>query len=95
VVTASGGGIQAAGWTAQVLAGLQCWLGEDFTKSIGLISSVSGGSVGSLFFVDYCEEDGAIASNNLKAVVQDAVQDGLETMGWGLVYRVILLVYRG
>jgi hypothetical protein len=87
VVTASGGGIQAAGWTAQVLAGLQNWLGEDFTKSIGLISSVSGGSVGSLFFVDYCEEDGAIASNNLKAVVQDAVQDGLDTMGWGLVYR--------
>jgi hypothetical protein len=87
VVTASGGGIQAAGWTAQVLAGLQDWLGEDFSKSIGLISSVSGGSVGSLFFVDYCEEDGAIASENLTAVVQDAVQDGLDTVGWGLVYR--------
>jgi hypothetical protein len=87
VVTASGGGIQAAGWTTQVLAGLQCWLGKDFTKSIGLISSVSGGSVGSLFFVDYCEEDGAIATKNLTAVVQDAVQDGLDTMGWGLVYR--------
>ena len=54
VVTASGGGIHAAGWTAQVLTGLQDWLGADFTKSIGLISSVSGGSVGSLFFVDYC-----------------------------------------
>jgi hypothetical protein len=87
VVTASGGGIQAAGWTAQVLAGLQEWLGPDFSKSIGLISSVSGGSVGSLFFVDYCEEDGAIAPENLTAVVQDAVQDGLDTVGWGLVYR--------
>jgi hypothetical protein len=87
VVTASGGGIQAAGWTAQVLAGLQEWLGSDFTKSIGLISSVSGGSVGSLFFVDYCEENGAISSDNLEKVVQDAVQDGLDTVGWGLVYR--------
>lgn len=62
-------------------------MGADFTKSIGLISSVSGGSVGSLFFVDYCEEDGAIKRENLTAVVQDAVQDGLDTMGWGLVYR--------
>jgi hypothetical protein len=88
VVTASGGGIQAAGWTAQVLAGLQDWLGADFTRSIGLISSVSGGSVGSLFFVDYCEENGAIApGDNLKAVVRDSVQDALDTAGWGLVYR--------
>jgi hypothetical protein len=87
VVTASGGGIQAAGWTAQVLVGLQAWLGKEFSKSIGLISSVSGGSVGSLFFVDYCEDDGAIADNKLSAVVQDAVQDGLDTVGWGLVYR--------
>jgi hypothetical protein len=87
VVTASGGGIQAAGWTAQVLTGLQEWLGSDFTKSIGLISSVSGGSVGSLFFVDYCEENGAVSSGNLEKVVQDAVQDGLDTVGWGLVYR--------
>jgi hypothetical protein len=87
VVTASGGGIQAAGWTAQVLVGLQEWLGADFTKSIGLISSVSGGSVGSMFFVDYCDSEGAIRPDNLTAVVQNSVQDSLDTVGWGLVYR--------
>ena len=34
VVCASGGGIQAAGWTAQVLTGLQKELGESFTKAL-------------------------------------------------------------
>ncbi len=43
VVAASGGGIQASGWTAQVLGGLQESIGEDFTKKTALISSVSGG----------------------------------------------------
>jgi hypothetical protein len=32
IVTASGGGIQAAAWTAQVLTGLQRELGADFTQ---------------------------------------------------------------
>ena len=59
VVATSGGGIQASGWTAQVLAGLQdetSGIGEDFTTSIGLISSVSGGSVGTMFYLDYLDE---------------------------------------
>lgn len=87
VITASGGGIHAAGWTAQVLAGLQDLLGADFTRSIGLISSVSGGSVGSMFFVAYCDDEGAIKPDNLTAVVQNSVQDSLDTVGWGLAYR--------
>jgi hypothetical protein len=87
VVTASGGGIHASGWTTQVLAGLQEMLGEDFTQSIGLISSVSGGSVGSMFFLAYCEENGCIKQENLTQVVQDSVKDGLGSLGWGLVYQ--------
>jgi hypothetical protein len=87
VVTASGGGIHAAGWTAQVLTGLQDLLGADFTKSVGLISSVSGGSVGSMFFVDYCDDEGAIKPDNLTNVFQNSVRDSLDTVGWGLVYR--------
>jgi hypothetical protein len=87
VVAASGGGIHAAGWTTQVLTGLQKLLGEDFTRSIGLISSVSGGSVGTMFFLSYCEEDGSIDPDNFSAVVQGSVQDGLDAIGWGLIYK--------
>ncbi len=53
-VAAAGGGITSAAWTAEVLTRL----GEDpatgpaFLDSLRLVSSVSGGSVGSLFFVD-------------------------------------------
>ena len=49
-VAASGGGIRAAGWTAQVLTGLHREV-PDFTRSLRLISAVSGGSVGAMYFV--------------------------------------------
>ncbi len=68
VVAASGGGIQASGWTAQVLAGLQdekLGIGEDFTKAIGLISSVSGGSVATMFYLDQFEK-GILSEEALK-----------------------------
>jgi hypothetical protein len=58
IVCASGGGIQAAGWTAQVLKGLQQELGIGFTKAIGLISAVSGGSVGAMYYLDRFNKDG-------------------------------------
>jgi hypothetical protein len=86
IVTASGGGIHAAGWTAQVLTGLQELLGPAFTKSIGFISGVSGGSVGTMYFLDKCGTNG-YPEENLSVIVQNAVQDGLDAVGWGLVYR--------
>lgn len=49
VVTCPGGGIHAAAWTAHVLESLDRRY-SDFSSSICLISSVSGGSVGTLFF---------------------------------------------
>jgi hypothetical protein len=52
VVTAAGGGIQAAAWSARVLVGLHQRYGTDFSASIGLISAVSGGSVGVMYFLD-------------------------------------------
>ncbi|NCR41953.1 MAG: hypothetical protein GPJ21_20255 [Microcystis aeruginosa W13-11] len=58
MVAASGGGIQAAGWTVQVLNGLQEELGYSFTQAIGLINSVSGGYVGTMFFLDQFTEQG-------------------------------------
>ena len=51
VVDASGGGIQASAWTAQVLTGLHQRYGNNFSRSIGLISGVSGGSVGTMFYL--------------------------------------------
>ena len=55
VVTAAGGGIQAAAWTAQVLSGLQAECDKKlpgrFGDSISLVSGVSGGSVGLMYYV--------------------------------------------
>lgn len=66
IVSASGGGIQASGWTAQVLGGLQEELGASFTQAIGLISSVSGGSVGTMYFIDnFDDEHGYPADQNI------------------------------
>lgn len=50
VVTCPGGGIHAAAWSACVMDGL-CNEYLEFKGSIGVVSSVSGGSVGTLMFV--------------------------------------------
>ena len=51
VAAANGGGIQAGAWAAQVLYGLQQDCGEAFRRSLRMISSVSGGSVGNAMYV--------------------------------------------
>ncbi|MDJ0509065.1 MAG: hypothetical protein QNJ64_07410 [Crocosphaera sp.] len=83
VVAASGGGIQASGWMAQVLGGLQEKIGEDFTKKTALISSVSGGSVGTMFYLDNLEN--RILSNPSE-MIKDATEDWLGSVGWGLAF---------
>ncbi len=52
VVAASGGGVTAARWTAEVLTRLEEGLGPAFSRSLLVVSAVSGGSVGTLYFVD-------------------------------------------
>lgn len=86
VVAASGGGIQAAGWTAQVLCGLQQELGERFTQSIGLISSVSGGSVGAMNFIDWFDLERGCpkGDESLNTIFDNSTQDNLDAVGWGL-----------
>ena len=86
VVCASGGGIQAAGWTAQVLTGLQQVLGESFTKAIGLISSVSGGSVGAIYYLDRFTNQGFPPNAELDKIFNSATADSLDAVGWGLAY---------
>ena len=88
VVCASGGGIQAAGWTAQVLTSLQAddLLGKSFTKAIGLISSVSGGSVGSMYYLDRFNDQGYPLNEELDKIFNSATADSLDAVGWGLAY---------
>jgi hypothetical protein len=90
VVTASGGGIQAAAWTARVLTGLQQELGPDFTRSIALVSSVSGGSVGAWFALsavaDQGADAGAMPGEALEAVFAASTESSLEPTAWALLY---------
>ncbi len=58
VVSAAGGGIQATAWTAQVLAGLRAdeQTGSKFAQEVTVLSGVSGGSVGVMFFLGTYKE---------------------------------------
>lgn len=81
VVAANGGGIQAAAWTARVLTGLEQDLGPDFSRSVRLISAVSGGSVGAMYFIAaYGHGDG------FQGVLEHAMMSSLDEVAWGLVY---------
>lgn len=87
LVCASGGGIQAAGWTVEVLTGLQRLLGPSFTQAIGLISSVSGGSVGTMYFLDrFDPQQGCPDLQDLDAIFDSTTSDSLDAVGWGLTY---------
>lgn len=86
VVCASGGGIQAAGWTAKVLTGLQKCLGESFTKAIGLISSVSGSSIGTMYYLDCFSDKGFPLDTESDQIFNSATADSLDAIGWGLAY---------
>ncbi len=96
VVTATGGGIQAAAWTAQVLTGLQEALGPRFTDSVQLISTTSGGSVGAFFFLESFVHDDCgsrqapcfarPAADRLPAIREAAMASSLDATAWGLVF---------
>jgi len=87
VVCASGGGIEAAVWTANVLVGLQRELGDNFADSIKLISSTSGGSVGALHYVSqYYENLGPPNSRQLDSIVKAAEKSSLPAEGWGVAH---------
>jgi hypothetical protein len=85
VVCASGGGIEAAAWTAKVLTELQNKFGPRFARSIRLISSTSGGSVGSLFYVEsfFTAKD---APGDPQRIVNAAENPSLDATGWGFVH---------
>jgi hypothetical protein len=91
VVSAAGGGIQAAAWTTKVLTGLHERYGVPFTRSVRLISAVSGGSVGTMFYLaNYSEladaaNQGA-ANDAIDRINKQAQASSLETSAWGLAF---------
>ena len=89
VVATAGGGIQAAAWTAQVLTGLQSKCGSgDFASSVLLVSSVSGGSVGTMYFLAAYDNAGKYPSDaeSLHRIRYNASRSSLSAVGWGLLY---------
>jgi len=87
VVAASGGGITAARWTADVLARLQHEVGAPFGDSIVLVSSVSGGSVGSMHFIDRYRDGNSPTGADLCAIKDASAASSLGATSWGFLYR--------
>ena len=93
VVSANGGGIQSAAWTARVLSGLAKNFQQagdanlhKFLQSMRLISGVSGGSVGTMFFVNEIQPPGSTKPMVFSNVVAEAEDSGLEEVVWGMAY---------
>jgi len=96
VVAVNGGGIQAAAWSAQVLAGLEeacreepC--GRQFDEEIRLISSVSGGSAGTMYFVNEYKDGHVVegkdeANTELHRIVSRAEGSSIDEVSWGVLY---------
>jgi hypothetical protein len=78
-VATPGGGIQAAAWTAQVLTSLNSTPDSAFRNSVAVISSVSGGSLGSIVY-------GASFAGNfpIEQVPSNASQSAIDEIAWGL-----------
>jgi hypothetical protein len=89
LVAATGGGIQAAAWTARVLTGIDAALPTDlrdaYTHSIRLLSTVSGGGVGAMYFAERYTPTGFLR-DRLDAVVAKAEASALDDVAWGATY---------
>jgi hypothetical protein len=91
VVSASGGGIQATAWTAKVLTGLEEELGPNFIRSVRLLSGVSGGSVGVLYFVaSYDSDSGAPSLDQLPFINQAAQKSSTESIAQSVAQSELL-----
>ena len=85
IATIDGGGIQAAGWTAVALTGIQrAW--PDFHRSLKLMSSVSGGSLGAMYYIGALKHDRPLDTRALDRVVALASRGAVSELGWGIAY---------
>lgn len=86
VCTVSGGGIAAAAWSAQVLTGLEEEFGTKFTESLSAVSSASGGSVGTMFYLDDFHADKPREEHRLQQIRASAAASSLRATSWGFAY---------
>lgn len=87
VVTATGGGIQAAGWTTYALCEL-IKTRKNLYKEIRLLSTVSGGSVGTAFYLDARNRNSGDSPEGVASLAyRRATKSGLEAIAWGFVSR--------
>jgi hypothetical protein len=93
VVCAAGGGIQAGAWATQVLAGLTEETGGEFARHLRLISSVSGGSYGTMYFTG-AYEGGGVSDDAMRAVRQSALVSSLDELAEGFVFGDLLRLGR-
>jgi hypothetical protein len=101
LVATAGGGIQAGAWTAEVLSGLEClsknqWKSpHSFTDSLTLVSSVSGGATGSMYFLNLYEPDTLANFEDQKiSEMRKAVKESsLDDIAWALVYRDLTRIF--
>jgi hypothetical protein len=108
IVTATGGGIRAAEWTAQVMTQLEKRFDEDkilqmnsyhFHDHLLLASGVSGGSVGLMpYLLEYTADKPFGGDPDFESRVTQAPScTSLEAVAWGLEYydlQRLLLTYR-
>jgi hypothetical protein len=92
LVASAGGGIQAAAWTAQVLEGLHNEFGTKFDRALCLISSISGGSMGSACYVDWLNRGAPEESGDLHTPSHAAAASSLDEVAWGLAWPDLLRV---
>ena len=96
-VAASGGGIHASGWTARVLGGIYLALPTDelkrrFAGSIRMVSPVSGGSVGTLYFLNTSLQDdfrdGTMTGERLtQTLFEPSTASSLDAIAQGLIFQ--------
>jgi hypothetical protein len=91
-IAANGGGIQAAAWTARVLTGLEKAV-PGFGKSIRVISAVSGGSLGAVYFVNEFTETAPPPDLELEKIVERAKTSSLDKIAWGTIYPDLLRLF--
>jgi len=97
VISAEGGGILSSAWTNQVLTGILEKLEPaeqlQFLSSVRLLSGVSGGSTGLMYFQTLCGSPGTTPppETDLAAVRHAANADNaLGLVGYGIVYYDLL-----
>lgn len=102
IVVAPGGGIHASAWTGKVLTGLHERYRDRFASRLKLISAVSGGAVGAMFYLDHfphlvyaaspptAQEQLSIKEDKFYSLLDQTFRrsstSSLESLAWGAAF---------